>query len=233
MSKRKEREEDGGSVIRKQEPNFKTEEIKFLLSNIKNAKGTLFGPLGPTLTFSKKIEAWITIMDNMVAAGYPKRTKKQLKKKWEDQSSNTKLKYQTKMKTGGGAVEWNAVDDLVQNILGKDNPTLTSISGGIDSGDQVSEESMHMPSTSKDHVGVLSEEKESEVQMITPKRKAKETRLSLQPNLKTATTNELASLYEQQMTEEHEMKLRILQKKEILVDLQIALAREELDQMRE
>ena len=32
------------------------------------------------------------------------------------------------------------------------------------------------------------------------------------------------------MTEEHEMKLRILQKKEILVDLQIALAREELDQ---
>ena len=89
---------------------------------------------------------------------------------------------------------------------------------------------MHMPSTSKDHVGVLSEEEESEVQMITPKRKAKETRLSLQLNLKTATTNELASLYEQQMTEEHEMKLRILQKKEILVDLQIALAREELDQ---
>ena len=29
------------------------------------------------------------------------------------------------------------------------------------------------------------------------------------------------------------MKLRILQKKEILLDLQIALAREELDQMRE
>ena len=35
------------------------------------------------------------------------------------------------------------------------------------------------------------------------------------------------------MTEEHEMKLSILQKKEILLDLQIALAREELDQMRE
>ena len=49
--------------------------------------------------------------------------------------------------------------------------------------------------------------------MITPKRKAlKKTRLSLQPNLKTATTNELASLYVEQMTEEHEMKLRILQK---------------------
>ena len=153
MSKRKEREEDGGSVIRKRAPNFKTEEIKFLLSKIKNAKGTLFGPLGPTLTFSKKMEAWITIRDDMVAAGYPKRTKEQLKKKWEDQSSNTKLRYQKKMKTGGGAVEWNAVDDLVQEILGKDNPTLTSIPGGIDSGDQVSEVSM--PSTSKDHVGVL------------------------------------------------------------------------------
>ena len=181
------------------------------------------------------MEAWITIRDNIVivAAGYPKRTKEQLKKKWEDQSSNRKFKYQKKMKTGGGAVEWNAVDDLVQKILGKDNPTLTSIPGGIDSGDQVSEESMHMPSTSKDHVGVLSEREVSEVQMITPKRKAKETRLSLQPNLTTTTTNELASLYEQQMTEEQEMKLRILQKKEILVDLQIALAREELDQMRE
>ena len=88
-----------------------------------------------------------------------------------------------------------------------------------------------MPSTSKDHVGALLDEEESEVQ-ITPKRKAlKKTRL--QPNLKTATTNELASLYEEQMTEEHEMKLRILQKKEILLDLQITLAREELDQMRE
>ena len=119
MSKRKEREEDGGSVIRKRVPNFKTEEIKFLLSKIKNATGTLFGPLGPTLTFSKKMEAWITIRNDMVAAGYPERTKEQLKKKWEDQSSNTKLKYQKKMKTGGGAVQWNAVDDLVQEFCEK------------------------------------------------------------------------------------------------------------------
>jgi hypothetical protein len=39
------------------------------------------------------------------------------------------------MKTGGGAVDWNEMDDVTAEFLGKENPSLTSIAGGIDSGE--------------------------------------------------------------------------------------------------
>ena len=38
------------------------------------------------------------------------------------------------MKTGGGAIEWTDLDELITEILGKENPSLVSIVGGIDSG---------------------------------------------------------------------------------------------------
>ena len=73
-----------------------------------------------------------------IAAGFPPRTKEKLKKKWEDLSSATKAKYAKRKKTGGaGALEWTDGDELVAEILGKENPYLVSIVGGIDSGDNI------------------------------------------------------------------------------------------------
>ncbi|CAB4005254.1 Hypothetical predicted protein [Paramuricea clavata] len=90
--------------------------------------------LSSTLTFRMKTKAWLTVQEKLVGAGYPHRTKEQLKKKWEDIASSTKAKYAQKRKTGGGAIEWTTIDEQVTDILGKDNRTLTSIPGGIDSG---------------------------------------------------------------------------------------------------
>ncbi|CAB3984027.1 Hypothetical predicted protein [Paramuricea clavata] len=115
-------------------PYFKQDEIIFLLREIKQRKKSLFGMLSSTLTFQMKTKAWLTVREKLVGTGYPHRTKEQLKKKWEDISSSTKVKYAQKRKTGGRAIEWTTIGELVTDILGKDNPTLTSIPGGIDSG---------------------------------------------------------------------------------------------------
>ena len=67
----------------------------------------------------------------------------------EGLSSATKAKYATRKKTGGGAIEWTDVDELNTQILGKENPSLVSIIGGIDSGDNV-QASEHTLDASRD-----------------------------------------------------------------------------------
>ena len=85
---------------------------------------TLFGTLSPTLTFILKMQKWLEVRNQLVAAVFPQRTKEQLKKKWESLLSATKAKYAKRMKTGGGAIEWTDVDELITEILGKENPSL-------------------------------------------------------------------------------------------------------------
>ena len=83
------------------------------------------------------MQTWLEVCNQLVAAGLTPRTKEQLKKKWEDLSSATKTKYAKRKKTGGGAIEWADVDKLITEILGKENPSLVSIVGGTDSGDNI------------------------------------------------------------------------------------------------
>ena len=61
---------------------------------------TLFCTLSPTLTFILKMQTWLGVHTVSIAAGFPPRTKEQLKKKWEDLSSATKAKYAKRKKTG-------------------------------------------------------------------------------------------------------------------------------------
>ena len=85
---------------------------------------TLFGTLSPTLTFILKMQTWLEVRNQLVTAVFPQRTKEQLKKKWESLLSATKAKYAKRKKTGGGAIEWTDVDELITEILGKENPSL-------------------------------------------------------------------------------------------------------------
>ena len=127
--------DEQGSNPRKRAPNFKTDEVKFFLLEVKKRKATLFGTLSPRLTFQMKTQAWLEVRRQLIAAGFPERNKEQIKKKWEDVSSATTVKYAKRKKTGGGAVEWTEIDDIVTEILGKENPSLASIAGGVDTGD--------------------------------------------------------------------------------------------------
>ena len=137
MSMKRNSADEQGSNPRKRASNFKTDEVKFFLHEVKKRKMTLFGTLSPTLTFKLKMQTCLEVRNQLVAAGLPPRTNEQLKKKWEDLSSATKAKYAKRKKTGGGAIEWTDVDELITEILGKENPSLVSIVGGIDSGDNI------------------------------------------------------------------------------------------------
>ena len=47
--------------------------------DVKKRVVTLFGTLSPTLTFKLKIQTWLEVCNHLVAAGFPPRTKKQLR----------------------------------------------------------------------------------------------------------------------------------------------------------
>ena len=53
------------------------------------------------------------------------------------------------------------------------------------------------------------------------------------PQVRAGDTTIISNLYEQQLKEEHEIKMRVLRKKEQLLDLQITIAKDELAQITE
>ena len=252
MSMKRNSADEQGSYPKKRAPNFKTDEVKFFLHEVKKRKMILFGTLSPTLTFKLKIQTWLEVRNQLVAAGFPPRTKEQLKKKWENLSSATKAKYAKRKKTGGGAIEWTDVDKLITEILGKENPSLVSIVGGIDSGDNIqagehtldasngASEKDSRPSASSyilvgpDRMGELeSGKKTSEDEQEESRLREEQTK---EPNCNSDTVREqgnrevnIEKVLEQHLKEEHEVKMRILKKKEELLDLKLQLFRRQLD----
>ena len=244
--------DEQGSYPKKRAPNFKTDEVKFFLHEVKKRKMILFGTLSPTLTFKLKIQTWLEVRNQLVAAGFPPRTKEQLKKKWEDLSSATKAKYAKRKKTGGGAIEWTDVDELITEILGKENPSLVSIVGGIDSGDNIqagehtldassdASEKDSRPSTSSYILVGPDRMVELESGKKTSENEQEESRLreeqTKEPNCNSDAVREqgnrevnIEKVLEQHLKEEHEVKMRILKKKEELLDLELQLFRRQLD----
>ena len=252
MSMKRNSADEQGSYPKKRAPNFKTDEVKFFLHEVKKRKMILFDTLSPTLTFKLKIQTWLEVRNQLVAAGFPPRTKEQLKKKWEDLSSATKAKYAKRKKTGGGAIEWTDVDELITEILGKENPSLVSIVGGIDSGDNIqagehtldassdASEKDSRPSTSSYILVGPDRMVELESGKKTSENEQEESRLreeqTKEPNSNSDTVREQGNremnsekVLEQHLKEEHEIKMRILKKKEELVDLKLQLFRRKLD----
>ena len=252
MSMKRNSADEQGSYPKKRAPNFKTAEVKFFLHEVKKRKMILFGTLSPTLTFTLKIQTWLEVRNQLVATGFPPRTKEQLKKKWEDLSSVTKAKYAQRKKTGGGAIEWTDVDELITEILRKENTSLVSIVGGIDSGDNIqagehtldassdASEKDSRPSTSSYTLVGPDRMAELESGKKTSENKQEESRLreeqTKEPNCNSDTVKEqghrevnIEKVLEQHLKEEHEVKMRILKKKEELLDLKLQLFRRQLD----
>ena len=66
--------DEQGSNPRKRATNFKTDEVKFFLHELKKRKMTLFGTLSPTPTFKLKMQTWLQVRNQLVDAGFPSRT---------------------------------------------------------------------------------------------------------------------------------------------------------------
>ena len=244
MSMKRNSADEQGSNPRKRASNFKTDEVKFFLYQVKKRKMTLFGTLSPTLTFKLKMQTCLEVRNQLVAAGLPPRTNEQLKKKWEDLSSATKAKYAKRKKTrpGTGAIKWADVDELITE---KENPSLVSIvGGGIDSGDNI-QSGEHTLDASSDASEKDSRPSTSSYILVGPDRMAElesgkktseneqeESRLreeqTKEPNCNSDTVREqgnrevnIEKVLEQHLKEEHEVKMRILKKKEELLDLKL------------
>ena len=141
---------------------------------------------------------------------------------------------------------------LITEIPGKENPSLVSIVGGIDSGNniQVGEHTLdassdaskkdNRPSTSSYILVGPDRIVESESGKKTSENEQKESRLreeqTKEPNCNSDTVREqgnremnIEKVLEQHLKEEHEVKMRILKKKEELLDLKLQLFRRQLD----
>lgn len=194
------------------------------------------------------------VRNQLIAAGFSARNKDQIIKKWEDVSSATKAKYAKRKQSGGGAVEWTEVDEAVTEILGKENPFLAAISGGIDPGETLSPLKTPLMNPVKSQKRLLQfalsvshevqgqdesrstfserpEKLNSDQKEEAAKEDFKEERNK--SNLKhdnrsgeRNTLTDIQKIYEEQLKEEHEAKMRILRKKEQLLDLKIQLLRE-------
>ena len=73
--------DEQGFNPRKRAPILKTDEVKFFLHEVQKRKATLFGRLSPRLTSKMKVQTCLEVRNQLVAAGFPPRTKEQLKKK--------------------------------------------------------------------------------------------------------------------------------------------------------
>ena len=201
---------------------------------------------------SIKTKAWLEVREQLVRAGYPHRTKGQLNKKYKNDSPTvTKEKFAIKRKTGGGRDELNTIDELLTDILGKGNSSLTTIPGGIDFGRKRTDR----PETTIDNLDVCHCERQSTspcvlksynkpaLSNINSKSRdigvtnqcqgdelddhfdADSVNIKIEEPVRSepagARKMVVEAVYEQHNTEEHEMKMRILRKKEELVDLKL------------
>ena len=150
-------------------------------------------------------------------------------------------------------MEWTDVDELKTEILGKENPSLVSIVGGIDSGDniQASEHTLDTWSfaSEKDSLSSTSSYPpvgpdrmaELETGKRTSENEQEESRFKRQEQTKEQTCNSdtdreqghrernIEKVYQGHLKEEYDVKMRIPQKKEQLLDLNLQLFRQKLN----
>ncbi|XP_048252718.1 uncharacterized protein LOC125380972 [Haliotis rufescens] len=121
-------------------PNWSKEECLLLVQQIEANKATIKGKFGPNLTSDHKKKCWEDIT-NQINSAHPsrslenRRTTDDIMKKWWLLQSNSREEIATKRKqltgTGGGPAgpELSTVAEVVQNILGRDNTTISGLDG--------------------------------------------------------------------------------------------------------
>ena len=95
----------------------------------------VFGTLSPTLTFKLKMQTWLVVRNQLVAAGSHQEPRNNLKRNGRTYRQPLTPNTPNERRLGWCNIEWTDVDELTTEILGKENPSLVSIVGGIDSGD--------------------------------------------------------------------------------------------------
>lgn len=124
---------------RARKPNFKTEELDILADEVDTNKIILLGKLSDVTTCEKKKKVWTQITAKINANCGNTRTIDEVRKKWQDWSSNVKGKrcseIRERKKTGGGEVdlEDTKLSQVEMKVVGIMGPTaISGVSGGTD-----------------------------------------------------------------------------------------------------
>ena len=121
----------------KRKPNFSENELQALAEKVLELKPTLMGKFSDIISHHLKNEAWGKVTSAVNDVGTIKRSKEDIKRKWQDWSSAVKKKeiYRRNAlkKTGGGQAvpDLNEMEVIVVTILG--DTAIEGVHTGIDS----------------------------------------------------------------------------------------------------
>jgi len=126
---------------RSRKPNFKQEELSVLVDEIEKNKTVILGKFSDTVSNERKKKLWISIATKCSAIGDNKRTADDMRKKWQDWSSQIKGRKCKEIRerniTGGGSADetssFSATEERLLAILGQ--TPLVGVPGGTDSFD--------------------------------------------------------------------------------------------------
>ena len=119
-------------------PKYSQQEVEVLAENVREHKAILLGAFTPTITAEVKEAKWRMITDKINSVSNTTRTVKQIKKKWSDLASRTKVKA-AKINKGNssGMNEVEAkesgltqLEQTVRDVLGK--TAVEGIEDGLD-----------------------------------------------------------------------------------------------------
>lgn len=209
-------------------PNWKMVETETMLREVNSRKAVLFAAFSSSVSADRKAKAWQAVVDTVAAAGWPTRTVDSVRKRYEKLLSETKMAVLKRNSTGRPPVDWSVCYDIVMDILGKDNPKICAIAGGIDSGkvdavevdatlDDSVEAAVSMPPPSPS----------SSVRMsnVSPS-PAKVARLSVAGNVAVASPS---AEYMELLKEQHAAKMALTELKKTKLKLQIDLLQQQLN----
>ena len=141
---------------RARKPNFKQEELSVLVEEVAQNKTVLLGKFTDTVNNERKKKIWNSIATKCRAIGDSKRSGEEMKKKWQDWSSQVKGKnckeIRERRQTGGGTAEdsssFTATEIRVLAILGQ--TPLVGVPGGTDAFDKNNNKSDDLNNRSDD-----------------------------------------------------------------------------------
>ncbi|XP_030271960.1 uncharacterized protein LOC115581168 [Sparus aurata] len=123
----------------KRKPNWREEETLLLVELVEERKLIIKGKFSPTLTSHDKKQAWEDISNQLnTSQTFSHRSPADCEKKWYNVLSKSRSEIAAfkacSMRTGGGppGKDLSAVAEVVQRILGEDNPSISGLDGGQD-----------------------------------------------------------------------------------------------------
>lgn len=215
-------ESDRPTMKRPRKQNWSEAEVFLLLDNVEHHYDKLFGRFSANLTYREKRDLW-----EKIAEAFTNRNAEELKHKFQKLKSEKITEYNGYLKrvkaTGGGPQPkpLSNVTERVIAIIGFSNPKISGLEGGIDTA-----HCGEVPSTSVQSSASSLDLRHGEDE-TTPRKKAPTT--SQRRNLSSNSKRTLVDVQvHENLNKQHELIIGKIKKEHELLDLQLQVARLQL-----